>query len=442
MDLISFGQRPDIFATNEIEITPEFRRALDLLEYTKENIFITGKAGTGKSTLLKHFCGNTGKKIVVLAPTGVAALNVEGATIHSFFQFHFGLLEGRNEEIKRLARKSEIFHNLDAVVIDEISMVRADLMNAIDLSLRKNVGCDRPFGGKQLIVCGDLYQLPPVVASDEEKNYLFDRYGGIYYFCAPVFREIDLKKIVLNKIFRQTEDDYRNILEKIRENSLSPADLERLNSRCGIVQPSEPIVTLATTNAIVERINTGKLNELNGREMVYDALISGDFGAGDYPADKTLRLKKGAQIMMVKNDSGGERRWANGSLGVVKNFGADYVEVDINGASYVVLSAEWQGFDYTYDRQREKIEKRTRGVFRQFPLKLAWAVTIHKSQGKTFDRVIVDFGRGAFAHGQAYVALSRAKTFDGLYLKTPVQYKDIILDEDIKTFHGDKTEVF
>lgn len=422
-----------IFETKTIELTDEFKEALAVMENTREHVFITGKAGTGKSTLLKHFCKNTSKKIAVLAPTGISAINIKGSTLHSFFLFPFGVVEEKKVHLVR--KKIELFKNLETIVIDEISMVRSDIMNAIDYSLRINTGNrSLPFGGVQVIMFGDLYQLPPVVRG-EEVNYLRDRYRGQYFFNAPVFKEVELKKMLLTKIFRQKSGDFKELLNKVREKKMTVQDFRQLNSRhCEIAKDRKPAIILATTNNIVNEINEKRLALIELPEYVYEATTSGKFFEKDYPADYFLRLKVGSQVMVLKNDSAKKRRWVNGTLGVVEELGSNHIKINIDGLIYQMLREEWEIYDYKYDRMNKKIVKTSVGSFMQYPLKLAWAVTIHKSQGKTFDRVIIDLGRGAFSHGQTYVALSRCRDFENIYLKRPVRDNDIILDREIDAF--------
>jgi ATP-dependent DNA helicase PIF1 len=427
------GYKKDMFRFDDMESTPEIVDALKKMEQTKDSVYITGKAGTGKSTLLKHFCKNTQKNIVILAPTGVAALNVGGVTLNSFFQFPFGVIEHR--DVKYLFKKQEIFKKLDSIIIDEISMVRADMMDAIDYSLRANTGNkDKPFGGIQVIMFGDLYQLPPV-AIGEEKSCIDNRYGGVYFFYG--IKGVVFDKIYLTKIFRQEGDDnFKDILNKIREDNLCEEDLKEINTRVtGYDALNGPAITLATTNNIADNINLSKLSEIKSSGYLYRAEIQGSFKENEYPADKELKLKKGAQVMFIKNDSGALRRWANGTLGLVEKCEDGYIIVNVNNKKYKVERVKWEVFDYKYDHEKDKIEKYTKGSFSQYPLKLAWSFTIHKSQGKTYDKVIIDFGNGAFAHGQAYVAFSRCTKFDNLYLKTPLKFSDVILDDTVVSFH-------
>jgi len=429
-------KRETIFDTSELEITEEIRIALEVMENTRDIVYVTGKAGTGKSTLLKHFCRNTTKKIAIVAPTGVAAINVGGMTIHSFFKFPFGILE--EPDIEFLPFKKELFQNLETLVIDEVSMVRADMMNAIDLSLRKNTGNKNlPFGGVQVIMFGDLYQLPPVVTSTEDRDRLIETYDGVYFFKAPVFKEIDLRKISLNKIFRQKNDEvFVNVLNNIRECRTTQTDLTALNQRVvPYDEKSGPAILLATTNRIVDSINTTELEKIKQKEYTYKHSVSGSFDTKKSPAELKLKLKNGAQIMMIKNDNQMPRRWGNGTLGTVVALKKNKILVNIGKEVYEIEKATWDDFEYEYDAEDHTVERLSKGSFEQYPIKLAWAVTIHKSQGKTFDRVIIDLGRGAFAHGQTYVALSRCTTLKEIYMKKPVRFSDIILDCEVKDFH-------
>ncbi len=423
----------NMFKFSDMEATYEIIEALKKMENTYDSVYITGKAGTGKSTLLKHFCKNTQKNIVVLAPTGVAALNVGGVTLNSFFQFPFGVIE--KQDVKYLYNKREIFKKLDAIIIDEVSMVRADMMDAIDFSLRMNTGKkDTPFGGVQLIMFGDLYQLPPV-AKGEVKNCLDNRYGGIYFFNG--IKDIKFEKIFLTKIFRQEGDDgFKNILNKIRENDIERGDLDEINKRVEeYSDANNPAIVLATTNSIADNINLTKLTEIDSKGFFYRAHIQGDFKPSEYPADEKLKLKKGAQVMFIKNDIGQPRRWVNGTLGVIEKCSDGYIKVKVKDKIYKVERFKWEIFDYKYDHNKDKIEKHIKGSFSQYPLKLAWSFTIHKSQGKTYEKVVIDMGDGAFSHGQAYVAFSRCVSLNNIFLKQPLKFSDIILDKNIENFH-------
>ncbi len=423
----------------EIEITDDFRRALDLMENTDRHIFITGKAGTGKSTLLEYFRATTTKNIVVLAPTGVAALNVEGETIHSFFKFGPDITVDKVRRISGWAGK--IYKNLDAIVIDEISMVRADLMDCIDRFMRLN-GPDpsRPFGGVQMIMIGDLYQLPPVVKG-QEKRLFRDYYKSEYFFDAKVFEQIELEFVELQKVFRQKDPVFIEILNQIRNNTITDETLELLNQRVGAELPETDgyTVYLTTTNKMARELNESNLSKLKGRTYRFVATVEGEFDEKSYPTDYELVLKKGAQVMMLNNDSYG--RWVNGSIGRVvkvrkdRERGIRIIEVEFpDGRVEEVEPYTWDLFHYYYDEDEGKIETEIVGAFTQYPLKLAWAITIHKSQGKTFDQVVIDIGRGTFAHGQVYVALSRCRSLDGISLVKPIKKKHIFMDYRIVRF--------
>jgi ATP-dependent DNA helicase PIF1 len=316
-------------------------------------------------------------------------------------------------------------------------MVRADLMDAVDQSLRLNRNRPfEPFGGVQLVLIGDLFQLPPIVDEDLAEYYN-DFYETPFFFSAHVFNEIRLQKIELQKIFRQSDPDFINLLNKVRNNTVQQFDLKKINER---YHPSLKIgrhdlaITLTSTNALASNINLQRLAALPKREYTFDSIIDGDFDEKSYPTDKKLKLKQGAQVMMVKNDP--NKRWVNGSLGIIHRLDHEAIEVSFGEAIHSIEPSTWEKLEYEYDRETGDIEPLVNGIFRQYPIKLAWAMTIHKSQGKTFDNVIIDLGRGAFAHGQAYVALSRCRSYAGLHLKTPIRYSDIILDERIRNFHG------
>lgn len=423
----------------KITITDEFEDAMCLMEETDRNIFITGKAGTGKSTLLKHFCNTTKKSVVVLAPTGISAVNIKGSTIHSFFLFPFGII--RRDDVESLHHKAEIFENLETIVIDEISMVRADIMDAIDHSLRMNRGKNLPFGGVQIIAFGDLFQLPPVVLG-QEREYFSSQYKGVYFFNANCFQEADFEKVQLSKIFRQKDTNFQRLLNRVRERQLLPGDFQVLNKRCCADQSRyNPAITLASTNAIADGINKEKLRAVSGIPQSFKAKFKGDFQDKDCPVDSILNLKVGAQVMFVKNDQETPKKWVNGTIGIVKKLGEHYALVKIGKKTHRVEKAIWEIYDYRYNSKSKEIEKVEKGSFAQLPLKLAWAVTIHKSQGKTFEKVIVDLGYGAFTHGQTYVALSRCTDIGGLYLKNPLRPRDFIVDQNVIDFHKQDKEI-
>ena len=424
-----------------IEINSQFRKALDLLDNTSKNVFITGKAGTGKSTLLKYFREHTHKNIVVLAPTGVAALNVGGETIHSFFRFKPDITP---DKVKRLkGRNAGIYRELHAIVIDEVSMVRADLLDCVDAFLRLNGPSGlSPFGGLQMIFIGDLYQLPPVVSS-HESGLFTSHYSGPYFFNAKVIEEFDLEFVELEKIYRQKDAGFISILNAIRNNSATDRELAALNKRVGAAlekgQGDGCTVHLLATNKAAYEINSEHLNALDGREHDYRARIEGGFSKESYPADEVLLVKKGAQVMLLNNEPDG--RWVNGSMGVVADIksepGSDEEAVLVrlaDGSLEEVKPHAWELFHFSYDPKAGKVVAETAGVFKQYPLKLAWGITIHKSQGKTFEKAVIDFGRGMFAHGQAYVALSRCVSLEGMSLTRAMRKSDILMDWRVVKF--------
>ena len=411
-----------------IEINPQFEKALHLMEQTDRNIFITGKAGTGKSTLLEYFRSITTKNIVVLAPTGVAAVNVSGQTIHSFFGFRPDVTI---EKARREAGKSTltIYQNLDAIVIDEISMVRSDLLDCVDQFMRiKGRAFGEPFGGTQLILIGDLYQIPPVVTG-HEKAIFEDYYESEYFFDSSVYSEIDIDHLELEKIYRQTDQDFIALLNKIRNKTLMEEDLDHLNTKVigsRTMLPQDAIY-LTTTNAMADELNSEKLLKLPGNASVFSADLKGEIDKKSLPAEELLLLKEDAQVMLLNNDS--EGRWINGTLGRIVKIGKKSLEVQLsNGSIEEVKPFRWDVFRFYWDQDAQVVAADNVGSFKQYPLKLAWAITIHKSQGKTFDNVVIDLGRGAFASGQLYVALSRCRSLDGIYLKRAVKESDVRVD--------------
>jgi ATP-dependent exoDNAse (exonuclease V) alpha subunit len=426
---------PTSLSSPTIEINPEFRRALDVMETTGRHIFITGKAGTGKSTLLDYFRNATRKKVAVLAPTGVAALNVRGQTIHSFCRFKPDITL---DKVKKISGKgAALYKNLDAVIIDEISMVRADLLDCVERFLSLNGPHPKKrFGGLQMIFIGDLYQLPPVVTY-AERNVFSTQYETPYFFSSRIFNEptFDMEFVELEKIYRQTEEDFIRLLNAIRNRSVTEEDIGRLNRRCdaGFVPPDEDFyIHLTSTNDLAYKRNQEKLALLPGRTFRYQGLLEGKFDKSHLPTDELLELKRGAQVMMVNNDPNG--RWVNGSIGRVVGVekaksSPDALAVELrDGFEVDVEPYTWEIFKLDFDEREGKLFTETIGSFTQYPLRLAWAITIHKSQGKTFDKVVIDIGRGTFAHGQVYVALSRCTNFEGIVLKKEIKKSHIRMD--------------
>lgn len=418
------------------------KQALLDLEQSRKHIFLTGNAGTGKSTLLEYWRENTKQTIAVLAPTGVAALNVKGQTIHSFFGFRPDVTVEKIHRFYRKKDKKGLFKKLDTIVIDEVSMVRADLLDCIDQLLRMHgKNQNEPFGGIRMIFIGDLHQLPPVVTNNE-KNIFTDYYKTPYFFSANVFEELDLQFIELEKIYRQNDEEFISILAAMRKNNVSESQLDKFNTRYDpqFETPSNRFfITLTTTNKTAQKINEYHLNKLFNERFTFTGKADGKFETKYLPTSETLELKVGAQIMMVANDKKG--RWVNGSLGKIsgivhsKNNESDTIMVELeNGVEVSVEPHTWEMFKLDYNPANDKLQTQTVGSYTQYPLTLAWAITIHKSQGKTFDNVIIDFGWGTFAHGQAYVALSRCTNLQGIVLTKPFDQKFIIIDPHIHTF--------
>ena len=425
--------------TPAIEINEEFKQALELMENSDKSAFITGRAGTGKSTLLTHFCKTTKKKVVVLAPTGVAALNVKGQTIHSFFKFRPNITPERVRKLRSKDEDKNIYKQLDALIIDEISMVRADLLDCVDKFLRLNGPLEnKPFGGIQMIFIGDLYQLSPVVTGSD-KEIFKTLYKTPYFYGAHVFEYFEMEFVELQKVYRQQDAKFIELLNSVRNNSITEKGLALLKQR---YQPQfEPppgdfYVYLTTTNAMAETINQSQLAKLENPPLIFTGEIEGEFGKENLPTAIDLKIKAGAQIMMLNNDVLG--RWVNGSIGEVKglirnNKGEDVIIADLNdGTTVEITTFTWEIYRSFVDEGQ--LASEVIGTFTQYPLMLAWAVTIHKSQGKTFDNVIIDIGRGAFAHGQTYVALSRCTSFEGIVLIKPLQKKDIWTDFKVIDF--------
>lgn len=416
---------------SDIKLSDEQQNLFDILENTNSHLFITGKAGTGKSVLLQYFRQNSSKRLIVVAPTGVAALNVGGQTIHSLFRIKPDFIA--KDSLRIYPKTALILRNIDAVVIDEISMVRADLMDAIDYLLRQARSNNLPFGGVQMIMFGDLYQLPPVVNDPELHKYFADNNGGYYFFNADAWKNTKIKTYELLKIFRQQENVFKDILNSIRVGDINKEVLSKLNYRSKIEIPKEGIMTLVTTNELANEINNYHLNQLEGKMYEYRATIIGNLGSSSFPTEEVLRLKRGAQVMLLKNDNIG-KRWVNGSLGYIGSLSENEIKVNIDGIVYSVPQVTWSKIRYYYNREKHKIEEEVVSSFTQFPLKLAWAITIHKSQGQTYASIAVDLGNGSFAHGQTYVALSRCKSLDTLYLKREIFREDIIVDPVIINF--------
>jgi ATP-dependent DNA helicase PIF1 len=422
----------------KIKITKELKKAYKALNETDEHIFLTGRAGTGKSTLLTYFRKHTKKRHVVLAPTGVAALNVKGQTIHSFFGFHPAITINRVR--KAFPDNIPLFKAIETVIIDEISMVRADLLDCVDRALRLNRECNEPFGGVQMIFIGDLYQLPPVVTREEQFRFETE-YTSPYFFSAYAMTNVEINIIELQTVHRQKEQSFINLLEKLRTQSLTDEDLNIWNTRHDpFFDPREEsdYIHLTTTNKMAKQRNDYELHQLPGDVHKLKASSDGELPDRRMPSEPELTVKEGARIMFTVNDS--EKRWVNGTLGTITKIYKEglskkpTLEVELEDGNIVdVRQHKWELFEYEHNEDGN-FEEAVIGSYTQYPITLAWAVTIHKGQGKTFDRVLVDIGWGTFAHGQLYVALSRCTTFKGLVLLKPFELKDVILDQAVVDF--------
>jgi hypothetical protein len=429
-----------------MEQNSELALAWQFIENTGTHLFLTGKAGTGKTTFLRKLKRESPKRMVVIAPTGIAAINAGGVTIHSFFQIPFApyvpessfSTNGQATYRFRFGKeKINIIRSMDLLVIDEISMVRADLLDAVDEMLRRYRDRHKPFGGVQLLMIGDLQQLAPVV-KDEEWQMLKKYYDTPYFFSSRALKQTEYCTIELKTVYRQSDGAFLDLLNRIRENHCDPQVLEALNRRyLPDFQPrkEEGYIRLVTHNYQAQRINNYELEQLPGRSYAFRATIDGKFPEYSYPTDELLELKKGAQVMFVKNDSSGEHRYYNGMIGEVTDLSADSIEVRAKDSTvaFLLQEEEWANAKYVLDEESKEIVEDIEGTFRQFPLKLAWAITIHKSQGLTFERAIID-ASSSFAHGQTYVALSRCKTLEGLVLSAPLSAKAVISDRAVDRF--------
>ncbi|MBF0672288.1 MAG: AAA family ATPase [Salinibacterium sp.] len=413
-----------------LTLSAEQSAVFDAIENTRDHIFVTGRAGTGKSTLLNHLAWNTSKQVVICAPTGVAALNVGGQTIHSLFRLPIGVIA--DHDIEQGTELRKLLNTIDTLVIDEVSMVNADLVDAIDRSLRQaRQRRNEPFGGVQVVMFGDPYQLAPVPGDADERAYFADTYKSMWFFDAKVWDEAELRIFELQVIHRQHEEEFKFMLNAVRHGMVTAEIAQKLNEMGARTPPEDDAITLATRNDTVNRINATSLARLPGRALTATAEVNGDFGGRAYPADENLQVKVGARVMFLRNDP--DQRWVNGTVGTVTRI-ADTVRVEVDGEEHEVLPAVWEKIKYTYSPATKQLRRDIVAEFTQFPLRLAWAVTIHKSQGKTYDRAIVDLGQRSFAPGQTYVALSRITALDGLYMTRPLRPSDIIVDDNVRRF--------
>lgn len=419
-----------------IDLNPQFQKAIDLLENSHTSLFITGRAGTGKSTLLRYFRDHTRKKSVILAPTGVAALNVQGQTIHSFFRFDPKISPSEASKLGIRTKEKELFGKIDVIIIDEVSMVRADLLDCVDLFLKSARENALPFGGIQIVFFGDLYQLPPVLKRDEEEA-LSQSYPTPFFFSSQVMKELEnqgnFELVELEKIYRQEDEKFIEILNAIRFGKANPQILSHLNSRFDpLFKEREDYIVLTATNKQAQEINLSHLGRLKGRERIFIGEIEGGFEIKDLPTEMELSLKEGARVMFLVNDP--IFRFVNGTLGTVVELGKDLVVQTDDGLEVEIEPFTWEMYRTRINPKDRTLEKEILGRFTQIPLRLAWAITIHKSQGKTFPKVVIDLGKGAFAPGQVYVALSRCTSLEGIVLKNQIRLKDIQIDPRVQNF--------
>ena len=426
----------------------ELQHALQIIQFTRRSLFLTGKAGTGKSTFLRHIAATTKKKHIVLAPTGIAAINAGGSTLHSFFKLPFHPLLPNDsqfmprhirETLKYNSEKRKLLQELELIIIDEISMVRADIIDFIDKVLR--IYCRNmrePFGGKQLLLVGDIYQLEPVV-KDDERQLLTPFYPSNYFFDAHIFRTFQLVSIELKKVYRQSDPLFITLLDHIRTSQVAAADINMLNRRVGAKlanDDSQLAITLSTRRDTVDFINEQQLRQLPGDPTIFNGIIRGEFPESSLPTPIELEMKVGAQVLFIKNDK--EKRWVNGTLGTIIGFGDEedgiiYVRTEA-GEDVDVEREIWSNMRYRFNETDQKIEEEEIGNYEQFPLRLAWAITVHKSQGLTFRQVNIDLTGGVFAGGQTYVALSRCTSLEGISLKEPIRRENIFVRSEVLNF--------
>ena len=422
---------------DDMEMTDDFKEAWEAIENSGDPAIILGEAGSGKSTFIRYVMRNTSKRTVLLAPTGVAAVNIGGQTVHSFFSFPPRPLTHNN--IKLVPEYDLIkYEKVETIIIDEASMVRVDMLDGIDHFLRTNLSSDAPFAGKQVILVGDLSQLPPVVGTDAEKEMMQAQWGSEYFFSADVLQKVGYRKIYFSKIFRQKDPAFLNMLNKMRNAELTQSDVDDINAKCykgGRADYSQK-VTICAVNASADQINDMELSKLPGDRVQLVGSVVGSFVPKNCPADEIITVKRGCRVMMLTNNQ--ERKWINGTIGTLTDVDLEaaepFVKVRIGDSEHTVLRHEFETVRFKYDAKEKKMGTDKSGSFSQFPIRLAWANTIHKSQGHTYDEVNIEFGRGAFAHGMAYVAFSRCRTLKGITLLTRINVNDFIYDKRIRHY--------
>ena len=417
------------------KLSQEYIDCLDEIEYSREHLFITGKAGTGKSTLLDLFRRTTSKNVVILAPTGIAALKVHGQTIHSFFKFPPRLI--LPSDIKYTPSLKRIVNKLEILILDEISMVRADILDGINRILQLHRNNSKPFGGIRLVAFGDIYQLPPIVSSVEEKHFFQNNYTSAYFFASEIWQQLqNMRYINLSKVYRQTDRSFIRLLDEIRMGDIDYDSLTALNENVDPDFDQEGYIYLSPRNATMQRINQQKLAELPNEERTYLPTITGEYNPNNMPIDPVLRIKVGAQVIFVKNDP--DKEYVNGSLGIVTDLDTNLIRIRLNhdDKEVTIGRATWDMIRYRLDPDADaQIKPEVVGTLEAFPVKLAWAMSIHKSQGQTFEKVILDMEGGAFEFGQTYVALSRCTTLEGIVLKKPLRQRDIMVDQRVVDFY-------
>ena len=417
------------------KLSQEYIDCLDEIEYSREHLFITGKAGTGKSTLLDLFRRTTSKNVVILAPTGIAALKVHGQTIHSFFKFPPRLI--LPSDIKYTPSLKRIVNKLEILILDEISMVRADILDGINRILQLHRNNSKPFGGIRLVAFGDIYQLPPIVSSVEEKHFFQNNYTSAYFFASEIWQQLqNMRYINLSKVYRQTDRSFIRLLDEIRMGDIDYDSLTALNENVDPDFDQEGYIYLSPRNATMQRINQQKLAELPNEERTYLPTITGEYNPNNMPTDSVLRIKVGAQVIFVKNDP--DKEYVNGSLGIVTDLDTNLIRIRLNhdDKEVTIGRATWDMIRYRLDPDADaQIKPEVVGTLEAFPVKLAWAMSIHKSQGQTFEKVILDMEGGAFEFGQTYVALSRCTTLEGIVLKKPLRQRDIMVDQRVVDFY-------
>lgn len=416
----------------DIDFSDEFMKCFNAMNDTNDHIFMTGDAGTGKSTLIKYFCKKTKKKAVVLAPTGVAAVNIGGQTVHSFFKFPPKPLQPNNIP-KIFGDFLLLYQKVDTIIIDEISMVRVDLMEAIDMFFRYNLDSDEPFAGKQIIMVGDLNQLPPVIGTSAEREMILDKYDSPFFFDAKVFTKVEFKKFRLTKIYRQTDQEFIGLLNKMKNKTIAEADIDRINTVAFKKVAYDETITLCSTNAIADQINEMMLSKIPGGDRVLQGVINGYFDPKYSPVDERITVREGCRIMLLNND--GQKRWHNGTIGTLISVHDTHIMIEIDGIEYRLEKIEYESRRYSYNTKSQDVETKSVGTFVQYPIRLAYAITIHKSQGKTFDKINIDFGAATFAHGQAYVAISRCRTLEGITLTRKLRIDDFVYEKRVMEFY-------